>query len=341
MTANSHDSPPASIPAEVAQRAVEWLVELQSDHVSPAVQANWQAWRLAHPDHELAWRHIEAMEGQIFGKLRHLASPVKSAMAQASLTPPRSLARRRAITTLAVMLFAGGAAWSVRQDGRWSTFVADYGTATGERRTVVLDDGSTLELNTASAVNVAFSETERRVRLVAGEVLITTASDKAARPFLIETAQGEAEALGTQYIVRLHEATSDVAVFEGAVRLTPREASARPHLLQAGRRARFNTHAVTAEQMADRDSAAWTDGIIVAKGMRLADFLTELARYSQRPLWCDPAVADLRISGSYPLADIDKVLDTLSAMLSLQVETVTRFWGLQTVRVQLGPRRPA
>lgn len=341
MAANSHGSSLSPIPAQVAQRAVEWLVELQSDKVSPAVQAEWQRWRLAHPDHERAWLHIEGMEGQVFGKVQHLASPVRSAMAQASLTPPGSPARRRAITTLAVVLFAGGAAWSVRHDDRWRTFVADHRTAAGEWRTVELDDGSTLVLNTASAVNVVFSETERRVRLVSGEVLITTASDKAARPFLTETPHGQAQALGTQYTVRLHDAASDVAVFDGAVLITPRGASARPHLLQSGQRARFDAHAVTAAQTADRDSIAWTDGILVAKGMRLTDFLAELARYSQRPLSCEPELADLRISGSYPLADVDKVLDTLSAMLSLHMETVTRFWGLQTVRVHLRSRRPA
>jgi transmembrane sensor len=326
------------VPSDVAQRAVEWLIDLQAEQVSPMLQDNWQRWRAAHPDHERAWQRIETVHGQVFGQLHHLPSPVKSAISRASLTPPRSQARRNTITTLAVLLFAGGTTWLTQEGDGWSVWVADMHTAAGERRTVVLADGTTLVLNTSSAVNVDFSASERRVRLIAGEMLITTAKDMLARPFLIETSQGEARALGTRYVVRLQDKATDVVVYEGAVRITPRHASGQPQTLQAGQRASFTWDAITKPQMADSDSSAWTDGFIIAKGMRLADFMAELNRYSPHALSCDPAVADLRVSGSYPLADISMVLDTLSAMLSLEIETVTRFWGLQTVRVRLAPR---
>jgi transmembrane sensor len=110
-------------------------------------------------------------------------------------------------------------------------------------------------------------------------------------------------------------------------------------LLQAGERTGFTSSAIDAVQPADRNGLAWTGGFLIAKGMRLEDFLAELSRYSTRPLSCTPAIADLRVSGSYPLADIDKVIDTLSAMLSLEVQTVRRLWGWQAARVNLAPRR--
>jgi transmembrane sensor len=329
------------VPPDVAQRAVEWLIDLQAEQVPSTLQDNWRRWRAAHPDHERAWQRIETVHGQVFGQLHHLPSPVKSAISRASLTPPRSQARRNTITTLAVLLFAGGTTWLTQEGDGWSVWVADMHTAAGERRTVMLADGTTLVLNTGSAVNVDFSASERRVRLVAGEMLITTAKDILARPFLVETAQGEARALGTRYVVRLQDKATDVVVFEGAVRITPRRASGQPQTLQAGQRASFTWDVITKPQTADPDSSAWTDGFIIAKGMRLADFMAELNRYSPHTLSCDPAVADLRVSGSYPLADINKVLDTLSAMLSLEIETVTRFWGWQTVRVRLAPRHMA
>ncbi|MGR9580640.1 DUF4880 domain-containing protein, partial [Pandoraea sputorum] len=93
----------ATVPAHVAERAVEWLIELQNDAVSPEVIAAWQQWRDAHPDHERAWKRIESVRG----KLQPLASPVEASIAQAALTPPASSARRRTVKTLAVLLFAG------------------------------------------------------------------------------------------------------------------------------------------------------------------------------------------------------------------------------------------
>jgi transmembrane sensor len=330
-----------SVPADVAQRAVEWLVDLQAEQVHPEVWDDWRRWRAAHPDHERAWQRIAAINGQVFGKLHGLASPVKSALVQAALTPPRSTARRNAISTLTVLIFSGGAVWRVQTEDPWHAWVADHRTAVGERRTVTLSDGTVLSLNTSSAVDVRFGPTERRVRLVAGEISVTTARDAAARPFLVETAHGEARALGTRYTLRLLGEATAVTVFEGAVMISPRHLPGSPQLLPSGQQTRFTADTVELPHVADQDSSAWTDGFIVAKGMRLTDFLAELNRYSHRSLSCDPAVADLRVSGSYPLANIDKILETLSALLSLQIETVTRFWGLQSVRMCLLPRRAA
>jgi transmembrane sensor len=341
MTSTTATAPAAAgeppIPPDVARRAVEWLVELRAEQVPPATLDGWRRWRAEHPDHERAWRRIEAVDG----RLHPLATPVRSAIARATLAPPGSARRRQAVLGVAALLFAGGAAWMARDDERWSAWVADARTAPGERRRLVLDDGTAVELNSGSALDVVYGAAERRLRLLAGEVLIRTAPDAAERPFLVETAQGRAQALGTRFSVRQQPGTTLVAVFEGAVRVTPRDAAAQARVLKAGQQARFTREAMAAPQPADADGIAWAEGFIVAKGMRLADFLAELQRHDARALSCDPALADLRVSGSYPLADTGKVLDALSATLPLRVETTTRLWGLQTARVHLAPRRDA
>ncbi|MFT3666164.1 FecR domain-containing protein [Piscinibacter sp.] len=331
-------APETPIAPAVARRAIEWFVELQAPEVAPALKEEWLRWRAAHPDHERAWRRIEVVNGRVFSRLGPLAEPLRAAVTHASLTPPRSPARRRAVNTLAALLFAGGATWAAHDQTRWREWVADHRTQHGERRALVLDDGTVLILNTASAVNVAYGPAERRLQLVAGEVLVTTAKEQAARPFLVETEHGKAQALGTRFTVRLVDGATQVAVYEGAVRITPTGGAGRSTVLQAGQHARFTAAGVGAWQPADPDGTAWTEGFIVAKGMRLADFVAELNLYSPHAITCDSAVAELRVSGSYPLDDIGKVLDALSATLSLRIETVTRFWGAQTVRLRPAPR---
>lgn len=321
------------VPAEVAERAIEWLVDLQAEHVPEALREEWWHWRAAHPDHERAWQRIEAVNRT----LSPAAAPVQRAIAHATLMAPESASRRQVIAALAVVLFGGGAAWLAKDQGRWSERLADHRTRTGERRTVLLADGTRIMLNTASAINIHFSADERRVQLIAGEILLTTAPD--SRRFLVETMHGEAEALGTRYTVRVHDASSDVAVFEGAVRLAPQRAL--PPLLvlpvlQAGQQARLTIDAVGAVAPVQADAAAWVDGLIVARGMALADFLVQLNRYSNWRLSCADDVAALRVSGSYPLADIGKVLAAVAAMLSLRLDQVSRFWGGQSAHL----RRP-
>ncbi|WP_235489528.1 FecR/PupR family sigma factor regulator [Achromobacter sp. DMS1] len=82
----------AAVSPEVAERALEWLLELQGEPVPPETMQAWRRWRAAHPDHERAWRRIESVRGS----LQPLASPLSAAAAQAALAPSASRNRRRA-----------------------------------------------------------------------------------------------------------------------------------------------------------------------------------------------------------------------------------------------------
>ncbi|ODP34150.1 FecR domain-containing protein [Pandoraea sp. ISTKB] len=324
----------AHVPAEVAERAVEWLIELQSDDVSPHTVAAWQAWREAHPDHERAWQRIESVKG----KLAPLAAPVEAGVAQAALAPPASKQRRRAVKSLVVLLFAGSGTWGtwgVLHSSPWQRWSADVHTAVGERRTLRLDDGTQLVLNTDTAVDIVYRDNERRVRLIAGEVLITTAPDThtPARAFLIETAQGTARALGTRYTVRQFDDGTHVSVFKGAVEIRPRDVPGKSLILPAGKHASYTASSISEASDTPTDDATWADGFIVARSMRLADFVAELARYSNASLTCDASVANLRVSGTFPLDDVGKVLDTLGTTLAVRTEAVTRFWGAREIRL--------
>jgi transmembrane sensor len=317
---------PPEVPPEVAQRAVEWLVELQSGEAGAETRAAWQQWRDAHPDHDRAWRHIEAVNA----RWRGLASPLASATAHAALAPSGSAQRRQTVKTLALMLFAGGAAWLGEQHAPWRAWIADESTAVGRRRTLQLADGTAVTLNTASAVSIDFGPQARRVQLAAGEIFVATGrrgdAAQRARPFLVETRHGTLRALGTRFNVRLLDAGCRVAVFEGAVEVQAAEAGS--VVLPAGRMLEFSSQAIGPPRPANESENAWTDGMLIASGMRLQDFVAELGRYRRGMLACDPAVAGLRISGSYPLDDTDRVLQAVSAAMPVRVQYFTRYWAM-------------
>jgi transmembrane sensor len=321
----------AAIPPEVAERGLEWLVELQGGAAPPRLIEDWVAWRAAHPHHEQAWQRIESVSG----KLQFLSSPFNSAIAQAALAPPRAGHRRRVIKGLAVSLFLGGALWGVGEKLPLREWTADYRTAVGERRTIVLADGTQLVLNTDSAVDIRFNDGERRVKLIAGEIFVTTSQNAqpASRPFLVQTDQGTARALGTAYSVRQEGERTEVGVFKGAVEIRPRESAGQIVVLRAGDQAAYTAKSITAPDHLEEAKTAWRDGFIVARGMRLDDFMIELSRYSKEALSCDPGIAGLRVSGSFPLDDIGKVLEALRITLDIQTETLPGFWGKRAVRM--------
>lgn len=325
-------SPPLA--PRVLDEAAEWLMRLNDSAVTDADRRACERWRQSHPDHARAWARAELLMNKLGGLPSALAMP---SLARSTRALPHA-GRRAAVGRLAALLAAVPAGWLGWQGWHSASergWTADHRTATGERRDLRLADGTRLTLNTASSVDVRFDATQRLVVLHAGEILIGTASDTAAvhRPFRVTTASGTMEALGTRFSVRKEAAATRVAVLEGAVRIAPRGAASR--VLPAGQQALFSADGIGAFASADEAGAAWAQGMLLADGMRLADFAAELSRYRPGALHCDAAVGDLRISGAFPVDDTDRVLRMLVS--TYPVDAVMRLRGYWTTLV---PRAP-
>ncbi|MDN2674175.1 FecR domain-containing protein [Janthinobacterium sp. SUN026] len=318
----------------IAIQAAEWLATLMSGATTPAEKTAWQQWRQAHPDHERAWKHIESVSGG----LRELdAQASRKALLQRPTSPPVS--RRSSLRLLAWASTIGLTGWFGAQSEYAPDFaraaLADLSTGVGERRELTLPDGTRLHLNSGSAVNIRYTGTQRLLQLVQGEVFIATAreTDMPYRPFLVETTHGRAQALGTRYSVRQADGSTEVAVEEGAVRLLPRQGDGNL-LLRAGQGGGMTAQQVLPAHAVSPDIWAWRQGLLLADAMPLRDFLHELSRYRHGLLGCDDAVAGLRISGVFPLADLDAVLLSLPDSLPVDVRLRTRYWVQVEARQQ-------
>jgi transmembrane sensor len=319
----------------VAMQAAEWLATLMSGATTPAEKAAWQQWRQAHPDHERAWKHIESASGG----LRELdAQASRKALMQNPGSRPVS--RRSSLQLLAWVSAIGLTGWFGARSEYAPDFaraaLADLSTGVGERRELTLPDGSRLHLNSGSAVNLRYTGTQRLLQLVQGEVFIATARETGLpyRPFLVETAHGHAQALGTRYSVRQAGGSTLVSVEEGAVRLMPRHGDGNL-LIRAGQAGGMTAQDTLPAHAVSLDIWAWRRGLLLADAMPLRDFLHELSRYRHGLLGCDDAVAGLRISGVFPLADLDAVLLSLPDSLPVDIRLRTRYW----VQVEARQRR--
>ncbi|WP_431290114.1 FecR domain-containing protein [Burkholderia cepacia] len=314
-----------AVPPQVARRAVEWWVDRQAGRTGEAFEAALARWRAEDPAHDAAWRHIETMQQRLGG----LTAGLDPQAAHAALLSPRAGRRRAAVKALAVLLFAGGAAWMAEPARRAAIWPADLRTAVGERRTVTLADRTVVVLDTDTALDVRFDAAARRLRLLRGTIMVTSGHDDRvpARPLVVATAQGELRPLGTRFAVRQRDGATRIEVFAGAVRVQPDDAAARARVIAAGEGADFTRDAIGVQAPLDAYASAWTGGMLVASRMRLADLVAELDRYRRGSLRCDAAVADLRVSGTYPLDDPARVLDTLKATLPIDVHYLTRYWA--------------
>ena len=320
MSTVAEPAAPAAIGEEVQQQAAEWLTVLMSDEASEAEHAAWQRWRGADPEHERAWQHIDAVSQRFNGLHRGAAAQALAGTQQKAVNGKR----RQLLAWLGVV--AGGGLLAA-QTGAWDDLRADYRTATGERREVVLDDGSVLSLNTGSAVNVRFDSKRRLIELLAGEILVTSGHGAgSAAPLEVATREGLVRALGTRFVVRQQGGYSIVEVFDSAVEIRPRDSAGAPLLLAAGRGVAFSRHAPDAPHAIDAYADAWSRGQLIVDDVTLGDFLAELTRYRPGVIDCAPAVAQLRLSGVFPLADTQRILNMLPNSLPVQVRSRTPYW---------------
>ncbi|MFT3801139.1 MAG: FecR domain-containing protein [Burkholderiaceae bacterium] len=316
-----------AISEAVADQASEWLTVMMSGEVSDEERERWLRWRAAHPDHERAWQHLESVIGKMKRMSPRAAYNALSPYAEGSSGPA---GRRKALRAL---LWAGGilggSGLLASRSQTWQQMAADFRTGTGERQNLTLADGSAITLDTATAIDVRFDSRQRLVRLVAGEVLIVTAHAASAavdsRPFVVETTDGRVRALGTRFTVRRRDDDTRVAVLESAVEITPRSGG-RARVLRAGERVSFSREAIGEPEAAGAHEDAWTRGQLLADDMRLRDFVAELGRYRAGIVRCAPEVAELRVSGVFPLQDTDRILASLPRVLPVQVSSRTRYW---------------
>jgi transmembrane sensor len=301
----------------ILDETASWLALARQRSLDTRETAQLEAWRQQSEAHEKAWQ--AALE------LQRMFQEVPAGLGTEVLGRRRVDRRAvlKSLAALAVAAPAGYAAWL--QGPRWT---ADYRTATGEQREVALPDGSRLRLNTASAVRLEYSGQERRLVLVEGEILVTTAAGTQpdGRAFVVQTGHGTIRALGTRFSVRdIGLGRTHVSVLADAVALRPAE-GAQEHRLEAGKARSFDELQVFPATAHDRSEPAWTRGQLVSSNLRLGDFLAELSRYRHGVLRCDPAVAELRLSGVFQLDDTDRVLDLLADTLPVRIERRTPLW---------------
>lgn len=306
----------AALDHKTLEAAATWYVKLHSSVPDDAQRQAWHDWVSANPAHAQAWSRVERLQSQFSSLPQEVALP--------TLVGVR--ARRRAVLkTLAVLLAAGTAGWTLKESASVQGVLAEHRTGKGQRRELLLSDGSILNINTDSAVDISYDAGLRLIRLHRGEILIQTASDPANRPFVVQTSEGRVRALGTRFSVRSDGSTTEVRVMQHAVEV---RAIGNPsvHRVEAGQCVDLTRENVAAPKSLPPGAGAWTQGMLTVIEWRLGDFITELSRYRPGFVRCADSVADLRLSGAFRVDDTDTILQNLGVSLPVKVKYLTRYW---------------
>jgi transmembrane sensor len=187
-----------------------------------------------------------------------------------------------------------------------------YATQTGEQRSVRLEDGSIVELNSRSRIRVRFSPGERRIELLSGQALFRVAQNR-ERPFIVRSDDAQVKAVGTQFDVNRKRHATIVTVVEGQVAVSASSAGALARaeqsastaatalLLKAGEQVTLLPHSAPRAVRTNVSAVtAWTQNQLIFDSAPLAEVAEEFNQYSTRPLIVEDHVRpELRLSGVF------------------------------------------
>ena len=195
-------------------------------------------------------------------------------------------------------------------------------TRIGEQRTIELDDGSVVTLNTGGQLVVDYSGAMRRILLERGEAYFEVA-EVPARPFTVDLGLRSVTVVGTEFSVRKDPQHYQVAVIEGAVAIGEFADGPAQHRLEAGWVAEVDVqrNELKAFQPDSMDRyAGWRNGMVSFSREPLYQVVQELNRYTRKKILIeDSAVMDLSVYIIVDVNEIDAALDGLEGLLPIEV----------------------
>ena len=290
--------------------AAHWLIALEEAPDNGSLRARFDAWHARSDANAAAWADTSGVYDMMAKTkpahtMRWAPATAQRATHRGAIRFPARLSARRRVTLAIVATAVAACLALIVLPGVVLRLQADYITSTAETRSLTLEDGSTIQLGPGSAVEIAYRDGDRGVRLMRGEALFEVVPN-AERPFHVLANGVETTVLGTVFDVRLVDEGATVAVRQGHVRVA--YAGTTPPLserLEAGDSVRIarNGH-VDRSALPPGEVAAWQRGQIVARDRSVVDVIDELRRsYQGTILITDGSLGRQRVTGVYNLAD--------------------------------------
>jgi transmembrane sensor len=342
--------------AVLTQQASEWYVANRSGTLSRGDAARFIDWLRASPAHVEEYLGVaqvdRALAAAVSDEDESMDTLIERARADVSsnvtslVLPDREQVRnavsppRRRWSSVALPVAAAVAAMAIgitvvmqNLDGQRFGLPKTYQTAHGQQLERTLPDGTTLQLNTDSAVTVRYTVKARVVELTRGQAYFQVVHN-ARRPFRVSVDGAELVDVGTSFdVYRLGSNTiltviqGQVAVVQSSSALADRTVvAATDPLVGAGQRIRLeHGAAISPPQAVDLLQAqAWLKRQVIFRARPLGEAVAELNRYAPTQLEIrDPAVRVMAVSGVFNADDTESFIAFINTMDGLAVQQVS------------------
>jgi len=339
-----------NVPDVVMEDAASWMALLDSERSTEADRIGFARWLDEDPAHRWAFEELS----EVWARLRTLsdveplleqdkvvrlpsATPSVPRAGNATLPGPR----RDWSAAAAIAIVALGVAAHLALSPTSETFATDV----GESRSIVLTDGSMLEMNSRTSMKIVIDDQKREVRLTSGEAVFHVADDR--RPFVVVTDLGSIAALGTAFNVDVSNDVLEVSVIEGKVAVTANGAplplteydndigvrfASEAALLSEGEwlevsGSNYRQQLLGTEEF--RKRLSWRNGVVVFEDQPLQVVVQEMRRYTHVSIHvADSELSNLRISGRFETSNAREFLAQLNEKYDIIVDDQNADWIL-------------
>ncbi len=340
---------------DIEQQAADWLIRLDGDRAPSAAELEeLKAWMQRSPAHKAQLKRLTQYWHRA-NLLTELSIPLPDSKRPNGLFASLRYQFRQLFTynwqattsfgaalTLTVAVVTG--LLLINPDDVSGNGI--YETRIGEQNSITLVDGSVIQLNTDSHIQVNYEKNQRNIVLMAGEAHFEVAKDP-SRPFVVKAGDGMVRAVGTAFTVRINPEALKVIVTEGKVALAaatkvlpatteldttptaqPQTGQSDRGYLVKGQSVDFNPQADTGfgnqiQQLKEDDlgqQLAWRKGLLLFAGEPLSEVIDEVNRYTKLDIQIiDPEIADISIGGQFKVGEIETMLKVLETSFGINV----------------------
>lgn len=311
MGMKAHDGPSAAARADAAV----WVARLHGPNRTKEVEAGLRRWLADDPQHPAAFEMMtETWEKS--ARLRRRPIEKVASWEAVGFRLRFSYAASAIVSTAVVAVI--GTLFYLHTDV--------IATGIGEFRTLTLQDGTRVFMDSSTRLSVHYEKAQRQVRLVSGEAFFEVTKNP-RRPFIVRASGHLIRDLGTEFDVRSDAQGLAVTLVEGKVTVSPLSAGPdggalgdasgnfspptllppqpRAIALSAGERLTFTSTGVSRIDHPPLGIVtAWERGQVVLDNTSLADAVAEMNRYShQKIVLQDAAASGIRVSGVFQAGD--------------------------------------
>ncbi len=307
---NSGETTNLASATEIDACAAEWLQRRHFLDWGEKDQVDLDAWLAKSFAHRAAYLRL----ADVWRRTERLVALRPSLPQRESRLRPLLI---RSIATVAALAFLAVGAVTRRAEPVQQSYI----TSIGGRETIMLVDGSQVELNTDSALRVSDSKEERTVWLDRGEAYFDIRHD-AARPFVVIAGGHKVTDLGTKFIVRRDAKQLEVSLVEGLARFDGPQNQRT--ILTPGDVVVANAKSLSVTRKSATVLASdlgWRRGVLVFNHTTLAEAVGEFNRYNRTKLVvADPVAANRMIYGTFPTSGVDAFIRLSQAVFGLRIE---------------------